>query len=108
MIDIDAKDVLPPEVSKLVNSKDGVKTEEVKEEIDINARDILPPEVSELVNKKSEDVKEEVKEEPVSTGNITAISAESVANVVKRATSEDDSTDTLKKGKKKKGFKKKK
>ena len=105
---VDAKDVLPPEVSELVNSKDGVKTEEVKEEIDINARDILPPEVSELVNKKSEDVKEEVKEEPVSTGNITAISAESVANVVKRATSEDDSTDTLKKGKKKKGFKKKK
>ena len=108
MIDIDAKDVLPPEVSELVNSKDGVKTEEIKEEIDINARDILPPEVSELVNKKSEDVKEEVKEEPVSTGNITAISAESVANVVKRTTSEDDSTDTLKKDKKKKGFKKKK
>lgn len=105
---VDAKDVLPPEVSELVNSKDGVKTEEVKEEIDINARDILPPEVSELVNKKSEDVKEEVKEEPVSTGNITAISAESVANVVKRTTSEDDSTDTLKKDKKKKGFKKKK
>ena len=105
---VDAKDVLPPEVSELVNSKDGVKTEEVKEEIDINARDILPPEVSELVNKKSEDVKEEVKEEPVSTGNITAISAESVANVVKRRTSEDDSTDTLKKDKKKKGFKKKK
>ena len=105
---VDAKDVLPPEVSELVNSKDGVKTEEVKEEIDINARDILPPEVSELVNKKSEDVKEEVKEEPVSTGNITAISAESVANVVKRTTSEDASTDTLKKDKKKKGFKKKK
>lgn len=105
---VDAKDVLPPEVSELVNNKDGVKTEEVKEEIDINARDILPPEVSELVNKKSEDVKEEVKEEPVSTGNITAISAESVANVVKRTTSEDDSTDTLKKDKKKKGFKKKK
>ena len=105
---VDAKDVLPPEVSELVNSKDGVKTEEVKEEIDINARDILPPEVSELVNKKSEDVKEEVKEEPVSTGNITTISAESVANVVKRTTSEDDSTDTLKKDKKKKGFKKKK
>ena len=105
---VDAKDVLPPEVSELVNSKDGVKTEEIKEEIDINARDILPPEVSELVNKKSEDVKEEVKEEPVSTGNITAISAESVANVVKRTTSEDDSTDTLKKDKKKKGFKKKK
>ena len=107
-VDIDAKDVLPPEVSELVNSKDDVKTEEVKEEIDINARDILPPEVSELVNKKSEDVKEEVKEESVPTGNVTAISAESVANVVKRTTSEDDNTEILKKDKKKKSFKKKK
>ena len=33
MIDIDAKDVLPPEVSKLVNSKNDVKPEEAKEEI---------------------------------------------------------------------------
>ena len=107
-VDIDAKDVLPPEVSELVNSKDDEKTEEVKEEIDINARDILPPEVSELVNKKSEDVKEEVKEESVPTGNVTAISAESVANVVKRTTSEDDNAEILKKDKKKKSFKKKK
>ena len=100
--------MLPPEVSELVNSKDDEKTEEVKEEIDINARDILPPEVSELVNKKSEDVKEEVKEESVPTGNVTAISAESVANVVKRTTSEDDNAEILKKDKKKKSFKKKK
>lgn len=104
--DIDAKDVLPPEVSELVNSKDGAKTEEIKEENNINARDILPPEVSALVNKKSEEVVEEVKEEePL---NVTAISAESVADVVKKKTSTNESTETLKKDKKKKGLKKKK
>ena len=106
--DIDAKDVLPPEVSELVNSKNETKTEEVKEENNINARDILPPEVSALVNKKNEEVKEEAKEESVPAGNITAISAESVADVVKKKTSTNESTDTLKKDKKKKGLKKKK
>ncbi len=106
--DINAKDILPPEVSALVNSKDEVKEEVVKEEKNINARDILPPEVSELVNKKSEEVKEETKDEPVTASNVTAISAESVADVVKKKTNDDNNDTILKKDKKKKVLKNKK
>lgn len=99
---IDAKDVLQPEVSKLVNSKEEAKKEEVKEEANIDARDILPPEVSALVSKKSDVVSEEVKEEAVPVDNVTAISAESVASVVKKSpkTDEVDSKKEVKHGKK--------
>lgn len=106
--DINAKDILPPEVSALVNSKDEVKEEAIKEENNIDARDILPPEVSALVNKKNEEEKEEKKEEPVTASNVTAISAESVADVVKKKTNDDENDKTLKKDKKKKVLKNKK
>ena len=92
------------DVEEVVEEK---KEEEQTEENKINARDILPPEVSELVNSKSEEVVEEVKEEdPL---NVTEISAESVADVVKKKPKEEEkSTEDSKKGKKKKGLKKKK
>lgn len=92
------------DVEEVVEEK---KEEEQTEENKINARDILPPEVSELVNSKSEDVVEEVKEEdPL---NVTEISAESVADVVKKKPKEEEkSTEDSKKDKKKKGLKKKK
>lgn len=100
--DINAKDVLEPEVSKLVNSKSDAKKEEVGEELDIDARDILPPEVSALVKKKSEVVSEDVKEDDAFNDNVMAISAESVASVVKKSpkTEEVDSKDKTKHGKK--------
>lgn len=92
------------DVEEVVEEK---KEEEQTEENKINARDILPPEVSELVNSKSEEVVEEVKEEePL---NVTEISAESVADVVKKKSKEEEkSTEDSKKDKKKKGLKKKK
>lgn len=92
------------DVEEVVEEK---KEEEQTEEYKINARDILPPEVSELVNSKSEEVVEEVKEEdPL---NVTEISAESVADVVKKKPKEEEkSTEDSKKDKKKKGLKKKK
>lgn len=92
------------DVEEVVEEK---KEEEQTEENKINARDILPPEVSELVNSKSEEVVEEVKEEdPL---NVTEISAESVADVVKKKPKEEEkSTEDSKKDKKKKGLKKKK
>lgn len=92
------------DVEEVVEEK---KEEEQTEENKINARDILPPEVSELVNNKSEEVVEEVKEEdPL---NVTEISAESVADVVKKKPKEEEkSTEDSEKDKKKKGLKKKK
>lgn len=92
------------DVEEVVEEK---KEEEQEEENKINARDILPPEVSELVNSKTEEVVEEVKEEdPL---NVTEISAESVADVVKKKPKEEEkSTEDSKKDKKKKGLKKKK
>lgn len=92
------------DVEEVVEEK---KEEEQTEKDKINARDILPPEVSELVNSKSEEVVEEVKEEdPL---NVTEISAESVADVVKKKPKEEEkSTEDSKKDKKKKGLKKKK
>ena len=92
------------DVEEVVEEK---KEEEQTEEDKINARDILPPEVRELVNSKSEEVVEEVKEEdPL---NVTEISAESVADVVKKKPKEEEkSTEDSKKDKKKKGLKKKK
>lgn len=92
------------DVEEVVEEK---KEEEQTEENKINARDILPPDVSELVNSKSEEVVEEVKEEePL---NVTEISAESVADVVKKKPKEEEkSTEDSKKDKKKKGLKKKK
>lgn len=92
------------DVEEVVEEK---KEEEQTEENKINARDILPPEVSELVNSKSEEVVEEVKEEdPL---NVTEISAESVADVVKKKPKEEEkSTEDSKKDKKKKSLKKKK
>ena len=92
------------DVEEVVEEK---KEEEQTEEDKINARDILPPEVSELVNSKSEEVVGEVKEEdPL---NVTEISAESVADVVKKKPKEEEkSTEDSKKDKKKKGLKKKK
>lgn len=92
------------DVEEVVEEK---KEEEQTEEDKINARDILPPEVSKLVNSKSEEVVEEVKEEdPL---NVTEISAESVADVVKKKPKEEEkSTEDSKKDKKKKGLKKKK
>lgn len=92
------------DVEEVVEEK---KEEEQEEENKINARDILPPEVSELVNSKTEEVVEEIKEEdPL---NVTEISAESVADVVKKKPKEEEkSTEDSKKDKKKKGLKKKK
>lgn len=92
------------DVEEVVEEK---KEEEQEEENKINARDILPPEVSELVNSKTEEVVEEVKEEePL---NVTEISAESVADVVKKKPKEEEkSTEDSKKDRKKKGLKKKK
>lgn len=90
------------DVEEVVEEK---KEEEQTEENKINARDILPPEVSELVNSKSEEVVEEVKEEePL---NVTEISAESVADVVKKKPKEDEVKDDDKKDNKKKRKKKK-
>ena len=103
----ESKEIEATEVDDVEEVVEEKKEEEQTEENKINARDILPPEVSELVNSKSEEVVEEVKEEdPL---NVTEISAESVADVVKKKPKEEEkSTEDSEKDKKKKGLKKKK
>ena len=103
----ESKEIEATEVDDVEEVVEEKKEEEQTEENKMEARDILPPEVSELVNNKSEEVVEEVKEEdPL---NVTEISAESVADVVKKKPKEEEkSTEDSEKDKKKKGLKKKK
>lgn len=103
----ESKEIEATEVDDVEEVVEEKKEEEQTEENKMEARDILPPEVSELVNNKSEEVVEEVKEEdPL---NVTEISAESVADVVKKKPKEEEkSTEDSEKNKKKKGLKKKK